>query len=223
MSGMSRNLMGPYPRGVPSPRTVHVHPYPTRFHGSINTRPMFSLPFKYQPQSVFKPDDFSREPPPVTTTQGLGTLQYNTRRGIFRPGGYGGGIFDGDISGLGYTADSLPWSTYSADTAEFQKDLNALLRAEGKPTLTEDGRLGKDTCNACRGIEACRPVPTNCAQQYATPAPSPVVAPPLTVNQSAMLPSPGMSSTTKNALIFVGAGAAAIGIAYFVMKRKKAA
>lgn len=223
MSGISRNLMGPNPRGVPSPRVVHVHPYPTRYHGTINTRPMFNLPFQYQPHAVFKPDDFNREPPPPNVgTQGLGTLQYNTGRGIFLPPGGSGGIFNSNLAGLGYTADSLPWSTYSADTVEFQKDLNNLLRAEGKPTLLEDGRMGKDTCNACRSLEACKPVPTNCAKQYTT-ASSSTVAPPITVTESTMLPRPGMSSSTKNALIFMGAAAAALGVGYVVMKRRKAA
>jgi len=31
----------------------------------------------------------------------VGTLQYDTGRGIFRPGGRGGGIFDGNIAGFG--------------------------------------------------------------------------------------------------------------------------
>lgn len=35
---------------------------------------------------------------------GLGDLQYQTGRGIFRPGGNGGGIFDGNIAGLGAVA-----------------------------------------------------------------------------------------------------------------------
>lgn len=220
MSGMRRDLLGPYPRGVPSPRTVHVHPYPTRYHGSINTRPMFSMPFQWAPHAVFKPDDFNREGP----MQGLGTLQYNTGRGIFLPQGYGGGIFDENLSGLGYTSESIPWMTYSADTLQFQKDLNNLLRAAGKPTISEDGKLGKNTCNACRGIDACRPVPKSCDQQYAqTSSPAPLPAPPLPSAESSMLPSPGggLSRSTKNAMIFVGAGAAAIGAVYLFSRARR--
>lgn len=45
--------------GVPSPYTVHVHPYPTRFHGGIWTRPYSQSPMVQQPHAVFKPDDFA--------------------------------------------------------------------------------------------------------------------------------------------------------------------
>lgn len=45
--------------GVPSPFTVHVHPYPTRFHGGIWTRPVAMGPVVPQPYSVLKPDDFA--------------------------------------------------------------------------------------------------------------------------------------------------------------------
>lgn len=58
MSGIRRNLMGPDPVGVPSPLTVHVHPYPTRYHGTFATRPVFGFPFMRQPHAVYKPDDF---------------------------------------------------------------------------------------------------------------------------------------------------------------------
>jgi len=174
---------------------------------------MFSLPFQYQPHAVFKPDDFSR------STDGLGTLQNSTGRGIFRPGGYGGGIFDQNIAGLGYTAESLPWLTYSADTVEFQKDLNVLLRAAGKATIPEDGKMGPGTCDVCRELDACRPIPTSCSNQYAAAPAAPVTAP-VVVNQSAMFPSSRMSSTTKNALVFVGAGAVALGAAFLFLKKR---
>lgn len=220
MSGIARNLMGPYPRGVPSPRTVHVHPYPTRYHGTINRRPMFQLPFQWQPHAVFKPDDFNRREPPMQAT---GSLQYNTGRGIFMPKGNGGGIFDENISGLGnaglgYSAASLPWLTYSADTVEFQKDLNKLLSQAGKATVAEDGKLGPKTCAACNSVPDCRPVPTSCSQA-SSPSPSPAFPSQSTVAPA--LPSPGMSRSTKNAVIFVGAGVAALGVAYFALRQKK--
>lgn len=223
MSGISRNLMGPYPSGVPNPRTVHVHPYPTRYHGTINTRPMFSLPFMYQPHAVFKPDDFSRSTDGLgqAPRANLGSLQYDTGRGVFRPGGYGGGIFDSNLAGLGYTADSLPWLTYSPDTVEFQKDLNTLLRAAGKPTVTEDGKMGPGTCEACQSIDACRPMPTACSQATAAPVLAPTLpSTPATMDASLLPSGGGMSSTTKNVIAFVGAGTVALGIAYLVMKRK---
>jgi hypothetical protein len=46
-------------RGVPTPYTVHVHPYPTRFHGGIWTRPYSQSPVAPTPYSVLKPDDFA--------------------------------------------------------------------------------------------------------------------------------------------------------------------
>lgn len=48
-----------YTAGVPSEYTVHVHPWPTRYHGPIYTRPEFGLPYVQSPYAVFKPDDFS--------------------------------------------------------------------------------------------------------------------------------------------------------------------
>lgn len=226
MSGMSRNLLGPYPRGVPSPRAVHVHPYPTRYHGSINTRPMFSLPFQWQPHAVFKPDDFNREGP----VQGLGALQYNTGRGIFLPQGYGGGIFDENISGLGYSVSSLPWHKYSADTLALQKDLNKALRDMGLATIEEDGKLDTDTCGAAAKVSASPgygyiDVPPECNKSHPTTTTTTVpTAPALEPTQASAL-SPGggagLSRTTKNALVFVGAGVAAIGAVYLFMRSRK--
>lgn len=231
MSGMTRNLLGPYPRGVPTPRTVHVHPYPTRYHGTINTRPMFSLPFQWQPHAVFKPDDFNREQP----MQGLGTLQYNTGRGIFLPGGYGGGIFDENISGtgstgLGYSVSNLPWHKYDANTLALQKDLNKALRDLGEPTISEDGKLGDKTCTAARKVNASPgygyvSVPPECSKSHAPPA-APVVAPALpdtALEPDTFLPAGGgrrMSQNAKNALIFAGAAALTLGSAYWLMKKK---
>jgi len=40
---------GPFPEGVPNPYTVMLHSYPTRYHGPIYTRSMYSLPFIDQP------------------------------------------------------------------------------------------------------------------------------------------------------------------------------
>ena len=110
---LRRSLMGPYQRGVPSQYAVHYHPWPTRFHGPLYQRPVFMFPWMTSPQNVFKPGDFypgdlSEE---LMSVQGLGAdepmryatgqeaMLYNTGRGVFKPGGYGGGIFDGNLSG----------------------------------------------------------------------------------------------------------------------------
>lgn len=63
--------------GVPTPYVAHVHPYPTRYHGGIWTRPVFGFPYVTSPQSVFKPDDFypagyARYPWAQRDTRGLG-------------------------------------------------------------------------------------------------------------------------------------------------------
>lgn len=44
---------------------------------------------------------------------GAEAMLYNTGRGIFRPGGYGGGVFDGNIAGLGDLTDWIlnPWGS----------------------------------------------------------------------------------------------------------------
>ncbi len=79
-----------YPTGVPSPYITHVHPYPTRFHGGIWTRPEFGLPYVRAPFAVFRPSQM----------QGLG-LDWDTGAGVFRrPQIDGGGIFN-EVSGLG--------------------------------------------------------------------------------------------------------------------------
>ena len=88
--------------GVPNPYSLHVHPYPTRFHGPIYTRPVFGMPWKWAPQSVFKPNDMYNGGGGMN---GLGayekeSLQYETGEGVFRPGGHGGGIFDNSIAGI---------------------------------------------------------------------------------------------------------------------------
>lgn len=83
-----------YPAGVPNPLTRHVHPYPTRFHGGNSVRPVFSFPFQYNPQIVNMPSG----------VHGLGA-DYDVSQGIFRPGGYGGGVFDGNLAGMGALED----------------------------------------------------------------------------------------------------------------------
>lgn len=40
---------GAGPEGVPNPLTFIVHPYPTRYHGPIYTRPMWNAEFATQP------------------------------------------------------------------------------------------------------------------------------------------------------------------------------
>jgi hypothetical protein len=50
------NYDGPFPDGVPNPFAPMLHSYPTRFHGPIYTRPMFSLDW------AERPNDFAVQP-----------------------------------------------------------------------------------------------------------------------------------------------------------------
>lgn len=156
----------------------------------------------------------------------LGTLQYQTGRGIFRPGGNGGGIFDNNLAGVsglgGYSLQSMPWLSYSDGTKEYQGDLNDALRKLGQPTITEDGKLGPGTCAAAKKVQASPdygwPLPSECNKTHTAPS-TPTVAPALPSESTMMPGGGGMSRSTKNALIFVGAGVAALGVAYFALKR----
>ncbi len=101
--------------GVPNPYIVHRHPYPTRYHGTINTRPVFGLPYVGRPQGVFRPVNFySAWPPGPVTPQmpqsGLGQ-SWDVGDGVFRyPEADGGGIFNralaGGCSACGQTSDT---------------------------------------------------------------------------------------------------------------------
>lgn len=106
------------PRGVPTPLTVHVHPYPTRFHGGIWKRPVFGLPQVRRPYNTIQPSNMypSAELSRSATNPyrneglsgcackgGLGTL-YDTGSGIFRvPESDGGGVFNRAIAGTDAT------------------------------------------------------------------------------------------------------------------------
>lgn len=156
--------------GVPSPYAMHVHPYPTRFHGAIYTRPVFSGRMIASPQDVFTSSYNIDRNMPQPTLSGLGAVQsqWDTGEGIFKPGGYGGGVFDGDISGLGTLsqirrqksrgyrpvrglgddASDYPWKVKSDKTAALQAATNQLLAEAALCPLTVDGKLGPGTCGA---------------------------------------------------------------------------
>lgn len=156
--------------GVPTPFTMHVHPYPTRFHGPIYTRPVFGAPVIARPQDVFTRGynlDVTRPQPTLSglgATVGEGPL-WDTGAGVFKPGGYGGGVFDGDISGLGSIgarrvrggigvsglgddSSEYPWRAFSEKTKALQKATNLLLAQAALCPVEEDGKLGPGTCGA---------------------------------------------------------------------------
>lgn len=160
--------------GVPTPYTMHVHPYPTRFHGAIYTRPVFGAPVIARPQDVFTPGYNIDREVPQPTLSGLGAtvgkgMLWDTGDGVFKPGGYGGGVFDGDISGLGSLsrrrsvkgigvsglgADSadMPWREKSNATVALQSTINAHLLGMGMCPIGVDGKMGGGTCGAARYV-----------------------------------------------------------------------
>jgi hypothetical protein len=80
-----QSIFGDTVHGVPSPLVPHTHPYPTRFHGPVNTTPRFGLP--YRQQSLVVPRQF--------TVQAMGAVEPLT----------GGAVTDAIVGGvLGYLA-----------------------------------------------------------------------------------------------------------------------
>lgn len=95
------------PHGVPTPMKTHVHPYPTRFHGGIWTRPVFGFPWVRTPHYVIRPSELTglgRAPidPTFRPFRGLGNAGgWDVGTGVFRRPSYdGGGIFN-EVSGMG--------------------------------------------------------------------------------------------------------------------------
>lgn len=155
----------PIVNGVPSPYAIHVHPMNTRFHGGNWTRPVFSGRVIARTQSVMTPGYNLNVNMPQPTLSGLGQA-VDTGNGVFKPGGYGGGVFDGDISGLGSIgarrvgkgrrsmrglgddATDYPWRTYSDKTKALQQATNVSLAKAGMCPIAVDGKLGGGTCGA---------------------------------------------------------------------------
>jgi hypothetical protein len=171
----------PIVAGVPSPYAMHVHPYPTRFRGPIYTRPVFSGQVIAKPQDVFTEGYNIDREIAQPTLSGLGNNEqterlWNEGSGVFRPGGYGGGVFDGNLAGLGsigargtgkrhsrllsrrYQLRGLgagtgedpmyPWKVYSDSTKALQTATNAYLKQAGMCPIAVDGKLGGATCGA---------------------------------------------------------------------------
>lgn len=157
---------------------------------------------------------------------GLGML-YNTGRGIFKPGGYGGGIFDGNLSGLGAT-EQYPWQAYSDATLTLQKTINDALRARGLCTITEDGKLGSGTCGAARSLigqapSTCQkytdPKGPPCASGTAPSVPVPIATQPLPPAEAQI--QFGTAVDWKKYAAFAAGALVVIGGVYLVKHRKK--
>jgi len=74
---------------------------------------------------------------------------YTTERGVFGPGGNGGGIFSTTVQGLG---SLLPYRRYDEKTMSLQAEINAVLPRLGRQNIREDGKLGPETCGAVKTI-----------------------------------------------------------------------
>lgn len=133
---------------------------------------------------------------------GLGTLQADTRNGVFANEGWGGGVFnyntafggvDGSpsgVGGLGADDPRYPWRQFSADTQTLQVELNKELTNLGLCPLLMDGVLGPRTCGAVERmgmfdwpqISTCTSAPEAMILPHEPPcvgdAPAPSPAPP---------------------------------------------
>jgi len=230
--------------GVPSPFVWTVHPWPTRFHGPIYTRPVTGpLIYRTSPQSVFKPEDIWQEKGSsmsgLSGLSGLGELLWETKRGIFGTEEAGGGIFNNGISGLRGLGDDAgyPWREYSTATVGLQGSINLALVAAGYCPIPVDGKLGAGTCAAM--IPIGMPPPSTC-QGFGTPPkkgpncgasgggsggggggtkpPGGSVVPPPTGTKLPGRYSPANMSSETKALVVGGIAAAAL--IYFMKKRK---
>jgi len=132
MSRISRNLNGPYAMGVPNPYTAHVHPYPTRYHGAIYTRPEFGLPYVRNPHTVFKPDDFYS----YYGVSGLGSFQHSTMHH--------------NSLGLGATGTPIYYLASKPNTkvSTLQAALNKILTEQRYRIIPVTGKLDALTCAA---------------------------------------------------------------------------
>ena len=140
MMQINRNLDGPYQRGVANPYVAHVHPYPTRFHGAIYTRPTFGLPYVRNPASVFKPDDFYE----YYGVKGLGSVG-----GTFAGSSMGNGTVGGNTLGLGATGTPIYYMSRSnPKVTTLQSGLNKVLTAQGYREIPVNGRMDSLTCAA---------------------------------------------------------------------------
>lgn len=242
-------MKGPgYPAGVPTPYALHVNPYPTRFHGGQWQRPVFGMPQIQSPTTVFLPPrDIDMIPDkPYSGLGNVGNNPVDVGEGIFRPGGYGGGVFDGNLAGapslgraptLGDASSdqaNYPYGKYSAQTKQLQDALNLKLTQNGFCPLVADGKLGPATCGSATVIGGLSPgamilPPTTCTDfkqptQASAGCGTGPAAPKPTTNQAAMTPVtsslPMVSSSTKKVLGFIGGGLLAVGAVYYIKKRR---
>lgn len=76
----------------------------------------------------------------IAALVGIGAFLFGGKKTKAAPGQGGG------------TARGYPWNKYSVDTLSLQKEINAVLRDKGLGAISEDGRLGGETCGAAQYV-----------------------------------------------------------------------
>lgn len=163
----------PYVPGTPNPFHWMVKTPNTRFHVGRWVSPVFSGKTISRPYDNFTRSYNMDREVPQPTLSGLGATVGDGRLwdegdGVFNRGGYGGGVFDGNISGLGSLAaaprrslgslaslfggDGMEWKVKSDATVAAQSTLNAHLLGMGMCPIAVDGKLGGATCGAAQYV-----------------------------------------------------------------------
>jgi hypothetical protein len=112
--------------------------------------------------------------------KGLGFMQYDTGRGVFRPGGRGGGIFDGNIAGFAGLG-AVPaqcWEVAGFKDCHNQQFVKAQLycNSQSAQWLKDRGYEDVDTCIKQTDSAFTQ---ENCVSKYCSPsggAPAPTAA-----------------------------------------------
>jgi hypothetical protein len=102
--GDQDSIFGPTYEGVPNPQIPHTHPYPTRYHGYVDSRPRFFLPYRkasYEAPAV----QAWKDPADARAASQSATawLQFPTE--VPALSGFGGGC--GCTQGVGGSPDGL--------------------------------------------------------------------------------------------------------------------
>lgn len=131
---------GPRPGGVPNPFGPRVHPYPTRYHGPIYTRPMFRFPWHQRPQNA------------GMITRGTTS---SSLTGYFSVSGLAG------MGGGGALGQDTPMYGWSSEIKALQEAINPRLDRMGRVRIKADGTLRPATCGGAALVGL--PMPSACS------------------------------------------------------------
>jgi hypothetical protein len=152
---------------------------------------------------------------PSYPTGGMAAPDVNPRGGVFGPQGYGGGIFDGSMHGLGQLTTSA--------VRDWQALLNVELRDRGYGVVPITGVIDKDTCGATlmltnayvagEGVYSALADALDAGQGLAVAGQCAAVQTPW--------PEPKKRVGTMQILMYGGAGALVFVAAMMIVKRKR--